>query len=79
MNIISALISMHCAQNCMKLSQGGGAGREATVPPIGLKSMQNITFLVLLRPIFAPKIKTPSQRNWGAEVVKDLLLFGPDK
>ena len=27
-------------------------------PPIGLKSMQNSMFFVLLRPIFAPKMKT---------------------
>ena len=32
-----------------------GAGRLES--PIGLKKMQNTTFLVLLRPIFAPKIK----------------------
>ena len=30
-------------------------------------------------PIFAPKIKTLPQRNWEAEVVKDLLLFGPQQ
>ena len=57
------------------VARGGGA----TVSSIGLKSMQNSTFLVLLRPIFAPKIITVSQRDWGAEVVKDLLLFGPEK
>ena len=28
-------------------------------PPIGLKSMQNTTFLVLLTSIFAPKTKIP--------------------
>ena len=39
--------------------------------------MQNSSFLVLLRPIFGPKMKT-IQRDWGAEVVKDLLLFGPE-
>ena len=32
---------------------GGGARAS----PIGLKSMQNTTFLVLLKPIFAPKMK----------------------
>ena len=40
--------------------------------------MQNSTFLVLLRPIFASKMKTASQRDSGAEVVKDLPLFGPE-
>ena len=35
---------------------------------------------MVLRPIFAPKMKTASpQRDWGTEVVKDLLLFGPEK
>ena len=41
--------------------------------------MQNSTFLVLLRPIFALKMKTAPQREWGAEVVKDYLLLGPEK
>ena len=49
--------------------EGGGSS-----PPIGLKSMQNTTFLVLLRPIFAPKMKkAPPQRDWRSEVVKDYL------
>ena len=40
----------------------------------------NSPFLVLLRLIFAPKMKTaPPQRDLGAEVVKDLPLFGPEK
>ena len=47
-------------------------GGWAMAPPIGLKSIQNSTFLVLLRPIFAPKMKT-------ALPPKDLLLFGPEK
>ena len=41
-------------------------------PPMGLKSMQNSTFFLLLMPIFAPKMKTAPQRDLGAEVVKDL-------
>ena len=58
----------------------GAGGATAVQPfPIGLKSTQNSTFLVLLRPMFAPKVKTAPQRDWGAEVVKDLLLFGPEK
>ena len=49
-------------------------------PFIGLKSMQNTTFLVLLRPIFVTKLKiAPPQCDWRAEVGKDLLLFGPEK
>ena len=32
--------------------------RGARAPPLDLKSMQNSPFLVLLRPIFAPKMKT---------------------
>ena len=49
------------------------------LPFIGLKSMQNSTFLVLLRLIFAPKMKTaPLQRDLEAEVVKDLPLFGTE-
>ena len=35
--------------------------------PIGLKSMQNSTFLVLLRPIFAPKIKTAPPTEFGSK------------
>ena len=34
---------------------------------------------MFMRPIFAPKMKTAPQWDWGAEVVKDLLLFGPEK
>ena len=45
-------------------------------PPIGLKSIQNSSFLVFLWPIFAPKMKTTPQQDCGAEVVNDLLLFG---
>ena len=29
--------------------------------------------------MFAPKMKTAPQRDLGAEVVKDLLLYGPEK
>ena len=60
-----------------KRSQGEPGGGYS--PPIGLKCMQNTTFLVLLRSIFAPKTKTAPQRDWGAKVVKDLSLFGPEK
>ena len=44
-------------------SQGGGGAWAP--PPLGLKSIQNRTFLVLLRPIFAQKIKTaPPEGFW---------------
>ena len=36
---------------------GGGAGGGLEPPPIGLWTMQNRTFLVLLRPIFCEKLK----------------------
>ena len=41
--------------------------------------MQNTTLLVLLRPIFVPKMKTVPQWNWRADAVQDLPLFGPEK
>ena len=44
------------------VARGGGGGSS---PPIGLWSMQNRTFLVLLRPIFGEKLKTvPPKGNW---------------
>ena len=33
-------------------------------PPIGMQSVQNTTFLALLRPIFALKAKIAHQKNW---------------
>ena len=48
-------------------------------PPIGLKSIQNSTYLVLLRPIFAPKMKTLPPTGLGSRRFKKLLLFGPEK
>ena len=54
----------------------GGRGSSL---PTGLKSMQNSTFLVLLRPIFGPKLKTAHpHRDLGAEVVKDIPSFRPE-
>ena len=66
---------------CSSVARGGaGGGGGARASPIGLKSMQNSMFLVLLRPIFTPKMKTaPTQRDLGAEVVEDLPLFGPEE
>ena len=54
--------------------------RGGSSPPIGLWSMQNRTFLVLLRPIFGEKLKTaPLQRKLGAKVVKYMSWFGLKK
>ena len=46
--------------------EAGGGGRA----PIGLKSMQNITFLVLLRPIFAPKMKITPRNGIGDQKLR---------
>ena len=50
------------------VARGGGGGLE----PIGLKSMQNRTFLVLLQLIFAQKMKTAPPKGFGEKVVKEL-------
>ena len=47
----------------------GAGGLE---PPIGLKSMQNTTFLVLLRPIFAPKMKIAPPKGIGEQSCEGL-------
>ena len=53
-----------CADNPSSVARGGEEG-GATAPLNGLKSMQNSMFLVLLRPIFAPKMKTaPTNGIW---------------
>ena len=56
-------------------SQGAGA----IVLPIGLKSMQNNTFLVLLRPIFAPKMKTAPPTGLGSRSCEGLALIWTKK
>ena len=48
-------------------SSGARGSGGARFPSIGLKSMQNTTFLVLLRPIFAPKMKTAPSNGIGDE------------
>ena len=56
-NIYCRLVYNCCRQSISSVTRGEeGGGTRASL--IGLKSMQNSTFLVLLRPIFAPKIKT---------------------
>ena len=44
--------------------------RGARDSPIGLKSMQNHSFLVLLRPIFAQKMKTSPRSCEGVAVIR---------
>ena len=57
--------------------RGGGGGGGGYSFPIRLKSMQSSTFLVLLRPIFAPKLKTAPLKGIGrAEVAKYLQQSG---
>ena len=63
----------HPAVSNADISSVARRGAGGLEPPIGLKSMQNRTFLVLLRPIFSQKMKTaPPRRDLGAEVVKEL-------
>ena len=56
---------------------GGGGG--ATVSPMGLKSMQNSTFLVLFGRFLLQKWKQPPNGIGEQKFVKDLLLFGSEK
>ena len=63
--------SVVCTNQGSSVARGVGGRLEP--PPIGLKSMQNSTFLVILRPISAPRMKTaPTHRDLGAGVEKDL-------
>ena len=62
-NIYCWLVYHCCRQSTSSVARVGGRGARS--PSIGLKSMQNSTFLVLLRPIFAPKMKTaPPKGIW---------------
>ena len=47
--------------------------------PIGLKSNQKSTFFSAFEDDFCSENENSPQRNWGAEVVKDLVLFGLEK
>ena len=49
--------------------------RGGSSSPIGLKSLQNSTFLVLLRPSFAPKIKTASAMGFGSRSSEGLAVI----
>ena len=47
----------------------------ARASPIGPKSMQNSTFLVLLRPISAPKLKTGPPKGVGSRSCEGLAVI----
>ena len=67
-------IGLYIVFETISVARGG-----ARDPPIGLWSMQNRTFLVLLRPIFGEKLKTAPQRKLGAKVMKYMSWFGLKK
>ena len=56
-----------------RLSSSVGGGARAY--PIGLKSMQNSTFFVLLRPIFAPKLKIAPPTGFGSRSCEGLAVI----
>ena len=59
--------------NCQQRSRGG------LEPPIGMKSMQNLTFLVLLRPIFAQKMKTAPPEGIWCRSCKGFVVIRPEE
>ena len=59
----------------LRSSSAASGGREGGLAPIGLKSMQNTTFLVLLRPIFAPKMKTATPMGLGSRSCEGLPVI----
>ena len=58
----------------MPVALPGAGGEESySFPHIGIQSMQNTTFLAVLRPIFALKSKlTPSPIGIGMQNMSDL-------
>ena len=56
---------------CSCVARGG----RAITYPTGLKRMQNNTFLVLLRPSFAPKMKTAPPTGLGSRKCKELAVI----
>ena len=71
--VLTALICL-VIQKCSQ--GGGGGGGEGLEPFIGLESMQNSTFFVLLRPIFAPKMKiAPPNTGFGSTSCKELAVI----
>ena len=71
------LADNHCLDDTSSVARGG-----ARAPPIGLWSMQNRTFLVLLRPTFGEKLKIAPHRKTASpptfEFRKISLKFGED-
>ena len=59
------------------VARGRAGGLEP--PPIGLYSMQNRTFLVLLRPIFGEKLKTAPPKKIGCRSCEIDVVIRPDK
>ena len=57
---------------CSSVAMGGGSSL-----PIGLKSTQNRTFLVLLRSIFAQKMKTAPPKGFGSRSCGGLADIRP--
>ena len=55
----------------------GGGGLEP--PPIGLKSMQNCTFLELLKPIFAQKMKTAPPKGFWCQSWEGVAVIRPEE
>ena len=55
---MTSSVTLYCFEpSVFCVSAESFSPRNPVGGPIGLKSMQNTTFLVLLRPIFAPKMK----------------------
>ena len=58
----------------------GVGGLEPPPPPIGLRSMQNCTFLVLLRPNFGEKLKTaPPPKEIGCRSCEVHVVIRSEK
>ena len=70
--ILKIIVMVESAQSLINIKVKSYSGMG-----LGATSVARAT--VLLRLIFAPKMKTAPQRDLGAEVVKDLPLFGPEE
>ena len=53
--------------------------RGGSSPPIGLKSLQNRTFLELLGPIFAQKMKTAPPKGFGCRSCEGVDVIWPEE
>ena len=67
-------MTWQCLCCCSAYFSSVGRGAISLLP-IGLKSMQNSTFLVVLRPIFAPKMKTASLTEMGSRSCEGLPVI----